>query len=54
MTVNELVSATRRQRNQYSKHSLLYEGQLQDFQNIMKYVLSQLSLLNLVPWLTPC
>jgi len=51
--VNGLVSATRCQRNQYRKHSLLYEGQFQDFQNIMKYVLSQLSLLNLVSWPTP-
>jgi len=45
---------TRCQCNQYSKHSLLSEGQFQGFHNIMKYVLSQLSLLNLVSWLTPC
>jgi len=53
LTVNELISMTRCQRNQYRKHSWLYEGQFQDFQNIMKYTLSQLSLLNLVSWLTP-
>jgi len=35
-------------------HSLLYEGQFQDFQSILKYVLSQFTLLNLVSWLTPC
>ena len=53
LTVNELVSTTKCQLNQVSKHSLLYQGQFQDFQNIMKYVLSQLSLLNLVSWPTP-
>jgi len=53
LTVNELVSTTRCQRNQYSKHSLLYDSQFQDFQNIMKYILSQLSLPNLVSWPTP-
>jgi hypothetical protein len=28
--------------------------EFQDFQNMMKYILSQLSLVNLVPWLAPC
>jgi len=32
----ELVLPTRCQRNQYSKHWLLYVGQFQDFQNILK------------------
>ena len=53
LRVNELVSMTRCQCNQYSKHSLLFEGQFQDFHIIMKYVLSQLCLLNLVSWPTP-
>jgi len=53
LAVSELISMIRCQCTQYSKHSLLYEGQFQDFQNIMKYVLSLLSLLNLVSWLTP-
>ena len=53
LTVNELVSATRCQCNNYDWHFLLYERQFQDFQNIMKYVLFQLSLQKLVPWLTP-
>jgi len=44
---------TRCQRNQSSKNSLLSEGQFQDFWNIMKYVLSQISLLILVSWPTP-
>jgi hypothetical protein len=54
LTVNGIVSATWCQHSVYSKHSLLSEGQLQDFQNIIKYVLSQISLLNLVSWPTPC
>jgi len=54
LTVNELVSATGCYRNQYCKYPLPYEGQFQDFHNIMKYVLSQLSLLNLVSWPTRC
>jgi hypothetical protein len=33
MIVNELVSTTRCQRNQYRKHSLPYKGQFQYFQN---------------------
>jgi len=53
LKVNDLVSTTRGLYNQYRKHSLLYEGQFQDIQNILKYVLSQLSLLNLVSWPTP-
>jgi len=48
LTVNGPISMTRCQRNQYTKHSLLSEGQLQDFQNILKYLLSELSSLNLV------
>jgi hypothetical protein len=52
VTLNEMFSMTRCQRNQYSKHSLLYEGQFLDFQNIMKYVLFQLSMPNLVSWPT--
>ena len=39
--------------DEYCKDSLQYDGQVQDFQNIMKYVLSQVSLLNLVSWPTP-
>jgi len=53
LTVNGLVLTTRCQRDQYSKHSPLYEGQCQNFQNMMKYVLSQLSLINLVSYPTP-
>jgi len=48
LTVNEVVLTSRCQRNQYRKHSLLYEGQSQVFQNVCKSVHSQLSLLNLV------
>jgi len=54
LTVNELISVASGQRNQYCKYSLLYECQFQDFQNILKYILSQLSLLNLVSLPTPC
>jgi hypothetical protein len=53
LTVSKLISATRCLGNQYSQHSPLFEGQFQDFQNIMKYILSQWSLLNLVSWPTP-
>jgi len=53
LIVNELFSITRCLCNQYSKHSLLYEGQFQHFQNTLKYVLSQISWLNLVSWPTP-
>jgi len=52
LTVNTLVSTSRCQHNQYSKHYLLYEGQFQHFHNMLKYVLSELSSLNLVSWLT--
>jgi len=54
VTVDELVSANRCQPNQYSKHYLLYGGLFQYIQNVMKYVLSQRSLINLVSWPTPC
>ena len=53
LTVNEVVSTTRCQGNQYREHSLVYKSQFQDFQNIAKYVHSQLSLENLVSWPTP-
>ena len=45
---NEVVSTARCWCNQWSEHSLLYGSQFQDCQNYFKYVLSQLSLLNLV------
>lgn len=35
LTVNEVVSPTRCQWNQYHNHLLLYEGKFQDFQDIM-------------------
>jgi len=53
LTVNELVSTTRCQRNQYSKHFFVSEGQFQNFQNMVIYVLSQLSFRNLVSWPKP-
>jgi len=53
LKIKELLSTTRCQCNQYCKHSSVYESQFQDFQNITKFVLSQLSLLNLVSWPTP-
>jgi hypothetical protein len=53
LAVNELLWTTRCQHNYNNTQSLLYEGQFQDFQNIMKYVLSQWYLLNLVSWQTP-
>jgi len=46
----ELVSAISCQRNQYPKHSLLNAAQFQDFEYIMKYVLSQWSMHNLGWW----
>jgi len=52
--VNQPVSTNRYQCKHYSKHSLRQEGQFQNIQNILKCVLSQLSLLNLVSWPTPC
>jgi len=48
LTVNECSSTTRCQCNHFCIHSLAYEGEFQNSQNIIKYVLSQLSLLNLI------
>jgi len=48
LTINELISTTRCQCNRYSQHFLLYDDHFQDFQNILKYVLPQLSSPDLV------
>jgi len=54
IAVNELVSTTQCQDSPYCKHSLLYEDQFQKFENFLINVLSRLSLLNPITWLTLC
>jgi len=52
--VKEVISMISCRGNQHSKHSVLFEGRFQEFEKYFKYILSQLSLLNLVSWPTPC